>query len=334
MHEFGWKANGAVEKARKQVANLLNCEDNEITFNSGSSEGLNYALKGLYEKFSKHKNHIITVKTEHVAVYETCKYLELKGAEVTYLDVDKDGKIDIAQLKASIRPETFLASIMIVNNETGVVQDMKAISDVCKDQGVILMSDATQAIGKVSLDVQALGIDITVISAHKIYGPKGVGALYARRKSPRVSILPLMHGGSQEEGKRAGTLNVPGIVGLGKACEMAKTNINYHPLSSKLEQALIALGCKIIGHFDDRVGNVVNVCVGINLHEFLKPINSKIAVLLGSACSSVTGKPSRVLTAMGLNSEEMKQCMRISLGKYTTSDDVDRVIKIFQEALK
>lgn len=355
MHSLGWRAEGLVVKAREQVSKVFNCSKEEITFTSGSTESLNMALLGLWEQFSKYKNHIITSAAEHSAVYETCKYLESKGAKVTYLDIDQDGLIDLNELESSITVQTFLVSIMLVNNETGVIQDMKSVSAVCKEKGILIMSDTTQAIGKIPVDVQDLGIDIATVSAHKIYGPKGVGAIYTRRRSPRVNIPTLFHGGGQESGKRSGTLNVPGIVGLGKACELIELRIknqelrinNDSPsailseaersrsmvqgkfLKERLEQELIKLGGVINGHPEQRVWNTINVSFEENAHDLIKRIQTKIAVSLGSACSSGSGKPSRVLTSMGLSDKRIKGSIRLSLGIGKTEEDIDKVINVF-----
>lgn len=335
MHSYGWKASAAVDQARNQVAKLLNCQDSEIIFNSGATEGINTAIRGLFHKFKQYKNHIITTKSEHVAVYESCKILESQGARVTYLDIDENGLINLDQLSSAIEEETFLVCIMLVNNETGVIQDFKSISHICQQKGVILMSDTTQAIGKIPVDVQALGIDIAVISAHKIYGPKGVGAIYLRRKKPRVSLIPQITGGVQEDGKRAGTLNVPGIVGLAKACELLQdwNQESILELKQKLEIALIALGGKINGSIEQRVSNTINVSFKQNASTTLQSIKHKVAVSLGSACSSGSGKPSRVLTYMGFDANRVNGSIRISLGKYTTEAEIDQTIKIFQNAL-
>jgi cysteine desulfurase len=220
-HQFGLGANEAVKNARQQIATLIGCETNEIVFTSGATEGINLAIKGIAENYNTKGKHIITVSTEHSAILDTCKYLEKKGFEITYLPVDKDGLIDLQFLKKAIRPETI--SVMLVNNETGVIQNIKEISDIAHSNDVLFMTDATQAVGKINIDVEALQIDLMPFSGHKIYGPKGVGALYVRQRRPRkIKMEALQHGGGHEKGWRSGTLNVPGIVGLGLACEIAE----------------------------------------------------------------------------------------------------------------
>ncbi len=221
-HEFGWYAQGAIEKARLQVADFIGAESSEIVFTSGATEAINMALKGVFEVYQTKGNHIITCKTEHKAVLDTCEYLKERGASITYLNVDREGRIDLDELKNSFTDKTILVAIMAANNETGVLQDLEKTAQITHDNGAIFFSDTTQMAGKLPIDVNEMGLDLCCISAHKLYGPKGVGALYVKRKDPRVNLIPLFHGGGHENNKRSGTLNVTGIVGLGKACEIAK----------------------------------------------------------------------------------------------------------------
>jgi cysteine desulfurase len=339
-HRFGWIAADAVALARERVAALLHCEPSEITFTSGATESINMALKGVFELYQTKGKHIITVATEHKAVLDVCKGLEQRGAQVTYLPVDTIGLIDLADLDKAITPETILVCIMMANNETGVIHPIEAIGKLCKEHGVLFMSDITQAVGKLPVDVQALGIDIAPLSAHKIYGPKGVGAIYLRRRGPRVKLAPLIEGGGHENGLRSGTLNVPGIVGLGMAAELAHQQQNTYynhtlHLRQMLEIALLALpNATLNGHPTQRLPNTVNISFGgIRPGGLLKSLSDTVAVSSGSACTSALMEPSYVLKAMGVPDELAYNSIRFSLGKDTTEVEIEAVIETVSKAL-
>lgn len=339
-HRFGWVANDAVALARERVATLLNCEPSEVTFTSGATESINMALKGVFELYQSKGKHVITVATEHKAVLDVCKGLEQKGAEVTYLPVNHDGLIDLKQLAKAITPKTILVCIMMANNETGVLQPIKEIGKLCKEREVLFMSDITQAVGKMPVGMQALGIDIATMSAHKIYGPKGVGAIYMRRRGPRVKLPALIEGGGHENGLRSGTLNVPGIVGLGMAAELAsQRECHYHQhtllLRTKLESALLALpNAHLNGHLTLRLPNTANISFGgIRPGGLLKALSDTVAVSSGSACTSALMEPSFVLNAMGVPDDLAYNSIRFSLGKDTTEAEVQEVIGIVTQAL-
>lgn len=328
-HAFGWYAQGAVEKARQQVAGFIGAEPNEIVFTSGSTEAVNIALKGVFEAYKSKGNHIITCQTEHKVVLDTCGYLEEHGANITYLPVDREGRIDLDELKNSFTPQTILVAIMAANNETGVIQDLERISEITHSNNALFFSDTTQMAGKLPIDVQELGIDLCCISAHKLYGPKGIGALYVRRKAPRVSLIPLIHGGGHENGKRSGTLNIPGIVGLGKACEIAQkefwdNNSHISKVRGYIEHQLLEIpDLTINGSTRYRLYNTSNLYFprlkdGSSLFSHIK---QAYAVSLGSACTSAKAEPSHVLQAMGLSKEESENCIRISLGIHNTLEE-------------
>jgi cysteine desulfurase len=334
-HAFGWYAQGAVEKARQQVAEFINAEPAEIVFTSGSTEGINMALKGVFEAYKSKGNHIITCQTEHKAVLDTCAYLEELGAKVTYLGVDREGRIDPDELKNSFTPQTILVAIMAANNETGVLQDLEKIGKICHERNVIFFSDTTQMAGKLPIDVQEMHLDICCISAHKLYGPKGAGALYVRRKDPRVSLIPLFHGGGHENGKRSGTLNVPGIVGLGKACDIARTEFwDNNSLISKvrgyLEHQLLEIpGLTINGSTRYRLYNTSNLYFPLvkDGSSLFSHIKNTCAVSLGSACTSATAEPSHVLKAMGMSKPESENSIRFSFGMGNTLKEVEELSK-------
>lgn len=332
-HSFGWEAEAAVEYAREQVAVLVGAEPKEIVFTSGATESDNLALKGIFEMYAAKGNHIITVKTEHKAVLDSCIHLEKMGAEITYLNVKKDGLIDIKELENAIKPETILIAVIYANNETGVIQPIKEIGVIAKKHSIIFFTDATQAVGKVPVDVIKDNIDIMSFSAHKIYGPKGVGALYVRRKNPRVKIASQIDGGGQERGFRSGTLNVPGIVGFGKACElcmieMQKDAGRLSKLRDKLEQELIQLKDVFInGSTKHRLPNVSNLSFkNINSAELMAKLSKNIALSSGSACTSATLSPSFVLKAMGLSDEMALSSLRFGLGRFNTEEEIDYTI--------
>ncbi|HVB86816.1 MAG TPA: IscS subfamily cysteine desulfurase [Candidatus Dormibacteraeota bacterium] len=340
-HEFGWKAEEAVENARGQIARLINASPKEIVFTSGATESDNLVLKGVAEFHRAKGNHIITQATEHKAVLDVCKRLETNGCEVTYLPVAKDGRIDLDDLRRAITPKTILISIMYANNEIGVVQPIAEIGKIAKQAGVLFHTDAVQAIGKISVDVERDAIDLLSISAHKLYGPKGVGALYVRRKNPRVQLAPMIDGGGHERGLRSGTLNVPGIVGLGKACEiaakeMADESARLGALRDKLKDAIL---CQlevttINGSMDHRLpGNLNLSFAGVEGDALLMGIND-VAISSGSACTSATLEPSHVLSALGVPEELAHSSIRFGLGRFNTVEDVDYVAGRVVETVK
>lgn len=334
-HPFGWIAEEAVDYAREQIAELIHVDSKEIIFTSGATESDNLALKGVFEMYRSKGNHIITAKTEHKAVLDSCKKIEKMGGEVTYLDVERDGRIDPAKLDAAIKPETILVSIMWANNETGVIQDMKAIGDVCKKHGVLLMSDATQAVGKIDVDPKAAGVHLMAFSSHKMYGPKGVGALYVCRKNPRVKVTAQMDGGGHERGMRSGTLNVPGIVGFGKAAKIAKEEMaddaaRLSKLRDKLQNALAANLEEVYvnGNQEHRMPHVTNLSFKhVEGEGLMMTFNQEIAVSSGSACTSASLEPSYVLVALGLGDDLAHSSIRFSLGRFTTEEDIDFAIE-------
>ncbi len=338
-HSFGWVAEEAVDQAREQVAKLINAEPNEIIFTSGATEAGNLAIKGVAELYANKGNHIITCATEHKAVLDTCKRIEQLGGEITYLPVNSDGLVDLQELENAITGKTVLVAIMYGNNETGVIQPIHKISSITRQHNVLLFSDATQAIGKVAVDVQAEGIDIMAFSAHKMYGPKGIGALYVRRKNPRVRLAAQIEGGGHERGLRSGTLNIPGIVGFGKACkicieEMQEDAKRLTFLRNKLEAALLALGgIHINGSTNKRLPNVSNMRFnGINSSSMIS-YNKNIAMSTGSACTSASGQPSHVLQAMRLDTESLRSSIRFSLGRFTTEAEINTAISTLKESI-
>jgi len=338
-HAFGWVAEDAVRTAREQVAQLINCLAQEIIFTSGATEAINLAIKGVWEKYQTKGKHIITVKTEHKAVLDTCKSLERKGAEITYLSVDREGLIDLEELKNALTPQTILVAVMYANNETGVIQPIKQIADLVHANNSIFMCDATQAVGKINCDVEDDHIDLMCLSAHKFYGPKGIGALYVRRKNPRVTLYPQIDGGGHERGLRSGTLNVTGIVGLGKACEIAQQemwddSIRISKLRTKLEQHLCDLPNVFInGSTKHRLFNVTNITFQGVRSETLINKTPNIALAMGSACTSAIAEPSHVLKAMGMSDEDSYSAVRFSLGKYTTEAEINEVIEIVNRVI-
>jgi cysteine desulfurase len=332
-HAFGWEADAAVEYAREQVAHLINAEPKEIIFTSGATEADNLALKGVFEIYKSKGNHIITAKTEHKAVLDSCKHLEKIGAEVTYVDVKGDGLIDTNKLENAIRENTVLISVMYANNETGVIQPVKEIGVIAKKKNVLFFSDATQAVGKIPVDVIKDGIDLMSFSAHKIYGAKGIGALYVRRKNPRVTIASQIDGGGHERGMRSGTLNVPAIVGFGKACELCMIEMKKNAermckLRDKLEAELVETGNAFInGNREYRLPNVSNMSFkNVNSVNLLSALSKNIALSSGSACTSGTNEPSYVLKAMNLSDEMALSSLRFGLGRFTSEEEIDYTI--------
>jgi cysteine desulfurase len=329
-HVFGWRAEEAVDAARIEIARTINADPKEITFTSGATESNNLAIKGIAEYLADKGRHIITAVTEHKAVLDTCKYLERRGYEVTYLPVNPDGLIDLEALKAAFRDDTILVSIMFANNETGVLQPIAEIGKLCKERKVLFHTDAVQAFTKVPIDVQAMGVDLMSISAHKIYGPKGVGALYVRRRRPRVRLAPQIHGGGHERGNRSGTLNVPGIVGFGEAAriareEMADEQARVFALREHLRERFIAeIPHSIVnGTLDHHLPGTLNISFAYVEGESLLMGLKDIAVSSGSACTSASLEPSYVLRAMGLDDELAHSSLRITIGRPTTREELD-----------
>jgi cysteine desulfurase len=327
-HHFGITANQAVKKARAQVSDLIGAEENEIIFTSGSTEAINIALKGVAENYSSKGRHIVTVSTEHHAVLDTCKHLESKGYEVTYLPVSKEGLIDLNEMKDFLRADTILVCVMYVNNETGVIQSIKQIASLAHEVGALFMTDATQAAGKIEIDVDALGIDLLCMSGHKMYAPKGVGALYVRQRINRVKLPAFIHGGGHERGLRSGTLNVSGIVALAKACEIAQADMKQDAerisgLRNDLEYELLKIeGTFVNGKVEDRIFNTTNICFRGNDANVMIGRMKNVAVSNGSACTAAVVEPSHVLTAMGLSDDDAFASIRFSLGRFNTREEI------------
>jgi cysteine desulfurase len=341
-HSFGWTAEQAVEHARKQVADLVGANPKEIIFTSGATESNNLAIKGVAEMYAEKGNHIITAATEHKAVLDTCKHLEKRGFKVTYLALKEDGLIDLDQLRAAITDKTILVSIMYANNEIGVIQPVAEIGKICKERGVLFHSDGVQAVGKVPVNVLSDNIDLLSITAHKMYGPKGVGALYVRRKSPRVQITAQMDGGGHERGMRSGTMNVPGIVGLGKAAELCRQEMAEEAkrlahLRDKLKNKLTAALDEVFinGTMEHRLPHNLNISFAYVEGESLLMGINDIAVSSGSACTSATLEPSYVLKALGVGDDLAHTSIRFGLGRFTTEEEVDyaaeRVIDVVRK---
>ena len=333
-HVFGWEAKEAVQFAREQVADLIKSEPGEIVFTSGATESVNLAMKGVFESYSVKGNHFITCKTEHSSVLDSCKHIEKLGGEITYLNVNSEGAIDLDELERSIRPSTVLVSLMYANNETGTIHPIKEISEIVRGKGTLLFSDATQAVGKMKIDVNNEGIDLMAFSAHKLYGPKGIGALYVRRRDPRVKLTSQMDGGTQEKDRRSGTLNVTGIVGFGKACEICSAEMKddekrLRKLRDRLEDRLLKLGEVLInGNKEQRSAHVSNLYINdATAEQIITKINKEVAITSGSACSSATFQPSHVLKALGFSDERARSSLRISLGRFTTEEEIDFAIE-------
>ena len=339
-HSFGWHAEEAVDYAREQIAQLIGADPKEIIFTSGATEGDNLAIKGVFEMYASKGNHIITATTEHKAVLDTCKHIEKHGGEVTYLEVREDGLIDLAELEAAIRPTTILIAIMYANNEVGVIEPVREISAIAKKHGVLFFSDAVQAVGKIPVDVNKDGIDIMAFTAHKMYGPKGIGALYVRRKNPRVKVTAQMDGGGHERGMRSGTLNVPGIVGFGKACELARLEMDQDAahtsrLRDKLESSLLRLEeAYVNGSVEHRLPHVANISFKhVEGEGLMMGFNKNIAVSSGSACTSASLEPSYVLKALGLGDDLAHSSLRFGLSRFTTEEQIDYTIKAVSETV-
>jgi len=341
-HTYGWQADEAVELARVQVADLIQVEPKDIFFTSGSTEGLNMAIKGVAETSTHIGKHIISIATEHHAVLDPLDWLQRKGYEVTLLPVNSAGLIDLDQLKKTIRKDTVMVLVMWANNETGVVQDMKEVGSICRQAGVTLISDATQASGKINIDPISIGADIVSLSAHKFYGPKGVGALFINQSSLKVKPAPLIHGGGHEKGFRSGTLNVPGIVGLGCAAELRRQEMiddgqKIKQLRDIFEKQIMETleEVSINGDVQNRLPTVSNLKVRfVDSQAVMSRFRTQLAISSGSACSSANPEPSHVLLAMGLNTQEAKSSFRVSLGVPTTKKEIEEAARIMIEAIK
>lgn len=338
-HPFGWAAEEGVDYAREQVAKLIGANEKEIIFTSGATEANNLALKGVFEMYKDKGNHIITCTTEHKAVLDACKHLEKQGANVTYLQVKSDGLIDLQELENAMTDKTILVAIMYGNNEIGVIQPIKEISAIAHKHGALFFTDATQAVGKIPVDVIADGIDLMSFSAHKMYGPKGVGALYVRRKNPRVKVTAQMDGGGHERGMRSGTLNVPGIVGFGKACELCRLEMadeakRLSALRDKLESSLTTLEESYVnGNREHRLPHVANISFKYVEGEGLMMAMKDMAVSSGSACTSASLEPSYVLKSLGLSDDLAHSSIRFGLGRFTTEEEVDFAIEQTKKAV-
>lgn len=333
-HIYGFEADECIQKARKQVAELINSDEREIIWTSGATESNNLAIKGAAHFYQRKGKHIITLSTEHKAVLDTCRYLETQGFEVTYLDPDGHGILSPEILKDAIRPDTILVSIMHINNETGVIQDIAALSEVTHNAGALFHSDAAQSAGKIPIDVRSMKIDLMSFSGHKIYAPKGIGALFVSR-SPRVRLEPQIHGGAHQYGLRSGTLPTHLIAGMGEAFHIA--NQNYQTEAQRITEQRVLLwkgmsqmeGVYLNGHPQQRVSGCLNIRVdGVDAEELLLALTD-IAISTGSACNSANPEPSHVLTAMGLSRDEANRSIRISIGRFTTDDEIDHAIQHF-----
>jgi cysteine desulfurase len=330
-HLFGQSINKKVHQAREEIASFLNAEPNEIVFTSGATEAINIALKGVASSYASKGKHIVTVSTEHYAVLDTCKYLEDLGFEVSYLSVSKEGLIDLCELRNLLRADTILVSVMYVNNETGVIQPLKEISDLVHEAGALFMSDTTQAAGKLKVDVKELGIDILCLSGHKMYAPKGIGVLFFNQSSIKVRLTSFVHGGGHERGYRSGTLNVPGIIALAKACEIAKNEMKQDEdkisiLRNSLEEKLLHIeGSFVNGSRTNRIYNTTNICFPHVDASVLIGRLGNVAVSNGSACASAIVEPSRVLTSMGLSKDDAFCSIRFSLGRFSSFFEVQEV---------
>ncbi len=338
-HAFGWVAEEGVDYAREQVAKLIGASEKEIIFTSGATEADNLAIKGVFEMYKDKGNHIITTVTEHKAILDTCKHLEKLGARITYLPVQEDGLVNLQELEAAMTPETILVSIMYGNNEIGVIQPIKEISAIAHKFGALFMTDATQAVGKIPVDVNADGIDLLAFTAHKMYGPKGVGALYVRRKGPRVKVTAQMDGGGHERGMRSGTLNVPGIVGFGKACELCGQEMESEAkrlsaMRDRLQTSLLELEESYVnGNVTHRLPHVANISFKYVEGEGLMMAMKDLAVSSGSACTSASLEPSYVLKSLGLSDDLAHSSIRFGLGRFTTDEEVDYAIEVTKKAV-
>jgi len=340
-HAFGWMANDAVELAREQVATLIGAKAKQITFTSGATEAINLAIKGTAEANETKGKHIVTSKVEHKAVLDTCAYLEAKGFRVSYLDVDRDGYINLEKLEGAITDETIMVALMYANNETGVINPVKAIGDITRRHQIPFICDATQAVGKVPIEVEREGIDMLAFSAHKLYGPKGVGALYVRKGEPKVNLMPQQHGGQHEKGNRSGTLNTPAIVGFGKAASlcmqlMQEDQERLKKMRDQLEKDLLETipGSRRNGG-EERLAHVTNLYFPqVEGERLLLSLSKHLAASRGSACSGNTQRPSHVLLAMGLSAKDANHSIRISLGRFTTADEIKYALFRIKESME
>ena len=339
-HSFGWAAEEGVDYAREQVASLVGANEKEIIFTSGATEAINLAIKGVADMYARKGNHIITANTEHKAVLDTCKYLQKHGIEVTYLNVDEQGMVSLDELRNAMSDRTILVAIMMVNNEIGVRQPIEEMAKIAHSYGALFMTDATQAAGKLPIDVNKMGIDLMTFTAHKMYGPKGVGALYVRRKNPRVKVTAQIDGGGHERGMRSGTLNVPGIVGFGKAAELARLEMaadaeRVGKWRDKLENALSQLEESYVnGNIHSRTPYISNISFKyVEGEGLMMGFNKHIAVSSGSACTSASLEPSYVLKALGLDDELAHSSIRFSLGRFTTEAQIDYAIDAVAKAV-
>ena len=340
-HPAGWQAEQAVDTARERIADLINVDTREIIFTSGATESDNLALKGVFEMYKRKGNHVITVKTEHKAVLDACGKIEKMGGQVTYLDVNNEGLVNLEELEAAITDKTILVSVMWANNETGVIQPMEEIGKICAKHGVLFMSDATQAVGKIPVDPKKTGVHLMAFTSHKMYGPKGVGALFVNRKNPRVKVTSQMDGGGHERGMRSGTLNVPGIVGFGMAAKIAKEEMHEDAARlSKLRDRLQAGLMEVLeesyvnGSQEHRMPHVTNISFKhVEGEGLMMTFNQNIALSSGSACTSASLEPSYVLVALGLGDDLAHSSLRFSLGRFTTEEDVEETIKQVAEGV-
>ncbi len=332
-HPFGWEAEDAVDQARERIGKLIGATDKEIIITSGATEADNLAIKGVYDMYSRKGNHIVTVTTEHKAVLDTCKHLEKLGAEITYLKTDNEGNIDLNELESVVTDKTILVSVMYANNEIGTIAPIRKIADIAHKKGALLFTDGTQAAGKINIDVDRDGIDLMAFTAHKMYGPKGVGALYVRRKNPRVKVTAQMDGGGHERGMRSGTLNVPGIVGFGKAAELAMLEMDVDAarlsvMRDRLEKELCKIEESYVnGNRNSRLPHIANISFKyVEGEGLMMAFNQNIAVSSGSACTSASLEPSYVLKALGLGDDLAHSSIRFSLGRFTTDDQIEYTI--------
>ncbi len=338
-HLYGKIINNKVNQAKEQIANFINAESKEIVITSGATEAINLAIKGVAESYSNKGKHLITVATEHKAVLDSCKDLERKGFEVTFLPVQLNGLIDIDELKNALRPDTILVSVMYVNNETGVIQPIKEIATYVHNKGALFMTDATQVVGKFDVDVDDLGVVLLCFRGHIMYAPKGIGVLYVRQRENKVNLTSQIHGGGHEQGLRSGTLNVPGIIALAKACEVANDEMienqrNISILRDRLETELLKLpNAYLNGDIKKRIYNTTNICFKGQDANVMIGRMKNIAVSNGSACSSAIVEPSHVLTAMGLTDDDAFASLRFSLGKYSTIEEIELVIDKIKELI-
>ena len=332
-HPFGWEAEDAVDQARERIGKLIGATDKEIIITSGATEADILAIKGVYDMYSRKGNHIVTVTTEHKAVLDTCKHLEKQGAQITYLKTDAEGNIDLNELESVVTDKTIMVAVMYANNEIGTIAPIRQIADIAHKKGALMFSDATQAAGKISIDVDRDGIDLMAFTAHKMYGPKGVGALYVRRKNPRVKVTAQMDGGGHERGMRSGTLNVPGIVGFGKAAELAMMEMEIDAarlsvMRDRLENELCKIEESYVnGNRRSRLPHITNISFKyVEGEGLMMAFNQNIAVSSGSACTSASLEPSYVLKALGLGDDLAHSSIRFSLGRFTTDEQIQYTI--------